>query len=63
MPSDIHQLTVPTLAEGLRVVGKPCNLRRSLLFKEIAILTVPRSSCPPEPFIDGLVVVAVCVGV
>jgi hypothetical protein len=26
-------------------VVKPCNLRRSLLFKEIVILTVPRSPC------------------
>jgi hypothetical protein len=26
-------------------VVKPCNLRRSLLFKEIAILAVPRSPC------------------
>jgi hypothetical protein len=26
-------------------VVKPCNLRRSLLFKEIAILNVPRSPC------------------
>jgi hypothetical protein len=42
MPSDINRLTVPTLAKGLRVVVKPCNLRRSLLFKEIAILAVPQ---------------------
>jgi hypothetical protein len=45
MPSDINRLTVPTLAKGLHVVIKPCNLRRSLLFKEIAILAVPRSPC------------------
>jgi hypothetical protein len=36
---------VPTLAKGLHVVVKPCNLRRSLLFKEIAILAVSRSPC------------------
>jgi hypothetical protein len=36
---------VPTLAKGLHVVVKPCNLRRGLLFKEIAILAVPRSPC------------------
>ena len=45
MPSDINRLTVPTLAKGLHVVVQPCNLRRSLLFKEIAILTVTRSPC------------------
>jgi hypothetical protein len=47
MPSDINRLAVPTLAKGLRVVVEPCNLRRSLLFlfKEIAILAVPRSPC------------------
>jgi hypothetical protein len=45
MPSDINRLTVPTLAKGLHVVVRPCNLRRSLLFKEIAILDVPRSPC------------------
>jgi hypothetical protein len=45
MPSDINRLVVPTLAKGLHVVIKPCNLRRSLIFKEIAILTVPRSPC------------------
>jgi hypothetical protein len=36
---------VPALAKGLHVVVKPYNLRRSLLFKEIAILAVPRSPC------------------
>ena len=36
---------MPTLAEGLHVVVKPCDLRRSLLFREIAILAVPRSPC------------------
>jgi hypothetical protein len=41
MPSDINRLAVPTLAKGLHVVVKPCNLRRSPLFKEIAILAVP----------------------
>ena len=46
MPSDIYRLTVPALAKGLHVVVEPCNLRRSLLFKEIAILAVPRSPCP-----------------
>jgi hypothetical protein len=45
MPSDINRLTVPTLANGLHVVVKPYNLRRSLLFKEIAILAVTRSLC------------------
>jgi hypothetical protein len=30
-------------------VVKPCNLRRSLLFKEIAILAVPRSPCLQNP--------------
>jgi hypothetical protein len=45
MPSDINRLAVPALAKGLHVVVKPCNLRRSLLFKEIAILAVPRSPC------------------
>jgi hypothetical protein len=45
MSSDINRLTVPTLSKGLHVVAKPCNLRRSLLFKEIAILAVPRSPC------------------
>jgi hypothetical protein len=45
MPSDINRLTVPALAKGLHVVVKPCNLRRCLLFKEIAILAVPRSPC------------------
>jgi hypothetical protein len=45
MPSDINRLAVPTLAKGLCVVVKPCNLRQSLLFKEIAILAVPRSPC------------------
>jgi hypothetical protein len=45
MPSDINRLAVPTLAKGLHVVVKPCNPRRSLLFKEIAILAVPRSPC------------------
>jgi hypothetical protein len=43
MPSDINRLTVPALAKGLRVVVKPCDLRRSLLFKEIATLAVPRT--------------------
>ena len=42
---NINRLAVPTLAEGLHVVVKPCDLRRSLLFKEIAILAVPRSPC------------------
>ena len=36
---------MPTLAKGLHVVVKPCDLRRSLLFREIAILAVPRSPC------------------
>jgi hypothetical protein len=45
MPSDINRLAVPTLAKGLCVMVKPCNLRRGLLFKEIAILAVPRSPC------------------
>jgi hypothetical protein len=45
MPSDINRLAVPALAEGLHVVVRPCNLRRSLLFKDIAILAVPRSPC------------------
>jgi hypothetical protein len=41
MPSGINRLTVPALAaKGLRVVVRPCGLRRSLLFKEIAILAV-----------------------
>jgi hypothetical protein len=48
MPSDINRLTVPTLAKGLHVVVKPYNLRRSLLFKEIAILAVSRSPCLPN---------------
>jgi hypothetical protein len=48
MPSDINRLTVPTLAKGLRVVVKPCNLRRSLLFKEIAILAVPQGEGDPS---------------
>jgi hypothetical protein len=43
MPSDINRLAVPALAKErvARVVMgvKPCNLRRSLLSKEIAILT------------------------
>jgi hypothetical protein len=39
------EMAVPTLAKGLHVMGKPYNLRRSLLFKEIAILAVPRSPC------------------
>jgi hypothetical protein len=47
MPSEINRLSVavPALAKGLNVVVKPCNLQRSLLFKEIAILAVPRSPC------------------
>jgi hypothetical protein len=45
MPSDTNRLAVPTLAKGLHVVIKPCNLRRGLHFKEIAILAVPRSPC------------------
>jgi hypothetical protein len=45
MPSDINRLAVPTLAKGLHVVVNPCNFRRSHLFKEIAILAVPRSPC------------------
>jgi hypothetical protein len=45
MPSDINLLAVPALAKGLHVVVRPCNLRRSRLFKEIAILAVPRSPC------------------
>jgi hypothetical protein len=45
MPSDINRLAVPTLAKGLHVVVKPCNLRRGPLFKEIAILAVQRSPC------------------
>jgi hypothetical protein len=46
MPSGINRLAVPALApKGLHVVVKPCNLRRSLLFKEIAIMAVPRSPC------------------
>jgi hypothetical protein len=55
MPSDTNRLAAPTLAKGLHVVVKPCNLRRSLLFKEIAILTVPRATgpMPSNPFIDG----------
>jgi hypothetical protein len=55
MPSGANRLTAPTLAKGLRVVVKPCNLRRSLLFKEIAILTaVPHTGpMPLKPFIDG----------
>jgi hypothetical protein len=51
MPSDTNRLTVPTLAKGLHVVVKPCNLRRSLLFKEIAILAVPRGPCLRSPLL------------
>jgi hypothetical protein len=51
MPSDTNRLAVPTLAKGLHVVVKPCNLRRSLLFKEIAILTVPRGPCLRNPLL------------
>jgi hypothetical protein len=54
MPSDINRLTVPDLVKGLHVVVKPCNLRRSLLFKEVAILAVPRSPwLPSKHFVDG----------
>jgi hypothetical protein len=49
MPSNINRLAVPTLAKGLHVVVKPCNLRQGLLFKEIAILAVPRSPCLQNP--------------
>jgi hypothetical protein len=45
MPSNINRLAVPTLGKGLHVVVRPCNLRRSLFFKEIAILAVPQSPC------------------
>jgi hypothetical protein len=51
MPSDTNRLAVPTLAKGLHVVVKPCNLRRSLLFKEIAILAVPRGPCLRNPLL------------
>jgi hypothetical protein len=52
MPSVTNRLNVPALAKGLYVVVKPCNLRRSLLFKEIAILAVPRSSWTlPNPLL------------
>jgi hypothetical protein len=51
MPSDTNRLTVPTLARGLHVVVKPCNLRRSPLFKEIAILAVPRGPCLRNPLL------------
>jgi hypothetical protein len=46
MPSQLNRLAVPALAKGLHFVVKPCNPRRSLLFKKIAILAVPRSPCP-----------------
>jgi hypothetical protein len=51
MPSDTNRLTAPTLAKGLHVVVKPFNLRRSLLFKEIAILAVPRGPCLRNPLL------------
>jgi hypothetical protein len=49
-----NRLAVPTLAEGFRVVVKPCNLRRSLLFKEIAILAVPRGPCLRNPLLMAI---------
>jgi hypothetical protein len=51
MPLYTNRLAVPVLAKGLRVVLKPCNLRRSPLFKEIAILAVPRGPCPRNPLL------------
>jgi hypothetical protein len=51
MPSDINRLAVPALAKGLHVVVKPCSLRRGLLFKEIAILAVPRGPCLRNPLL------------
>jgi hypothetical protein len=54
MPSDINRLAVPTLAKGLHVVVKPRNLRRSLLFKEIAILAVPRGPCLRSPLLRAI---------
>jgi hypothetical protein len=42
---------VPALAKGLYVMVKPCNLRRSLLFKEIVILAVPRGPCLRNPLL------------
>jgi len=55
MPSNINRLAVPTLAKGLHVVVKPCNLRRSLLFKEIAILAVPRGPCLRNPLLMAII--------
>jgi hypothetical protein len=45
---------VPTLAKGLHVVVKPFNLRRSLLFKEITILAVPRGPCLRTPLLMAI---------
>jgi hypothetical protein len=44
-----NRLTAPALAKKLRVVVGPCNFRRSPLFKEIAILAVPRHGAHALP--------------